>query len=191
MVLELDSKMRDAQSRAVVPDDDCIANGTKLICQIHRGPVRRNGEVKDEQGSLRWSYATRANPSGGVLGNPLNKPDFVFAELDEKDETIIRRVSLIPSTFDIVESGAVIGTIRMRSIFRNEYSISIEGVNSWTFRMPLFTVLFFGESGAGFEIWVRVGPSEREWNLLIKPGVAQRSLVAALAFLHNERYFYS
>ena len=84
----------------------------------------------------------------------------------------------------------MIGTIRMLSIFRTEYSISI-GVNSWKFRMPLFTILFFGESGVGCEIWVRVGPSEKEWSVLMKPGIAQQCLVAALAFIHNERYFYS
>jgi hypothetical protein len=182
--------MRRAKSRAVMPDDACIANGTKLLCQIHRG-AGHDGEVRDEQGSLRWRYATRANPSGLWLENPLRKPDFVFAEANAREETIIRRVSFVPSTFDIVEAGGVIGTIKMLSIFRNQYSISIVGVSSWTFRMPLFTVLFFGKSAAGFEIWVRVGPSEREWSILIKPGITQRCLVAALAFIHNERYLYS
>jgi hypothetical protein len=173
-----------------MPDDACIADGTKLISQVHRGGGH-DGEVRDEQGNLRWRYATRPNHSGLWLGNPLRKPDFVLAEANAKEETIIRRVSFIPSTSDIVEKGGVIGTIRMLSIFRNQYSISIGGVNSWSFRMPLFTVLFFGKSAAGFEIWVRVGPSEREWNILIKPGIAQRCIVAALAFIHNERYFYS
>jgi len=187
---ELGSKMRRAKSGVFIPDDECIAKGTKLLCQIERGPIRRHGEVRDEQGNLRWRYAPRANPSGRSVGNPLNKPDFVVAEPDGNDGTIIRRVSFIPSTFDIVEAGGVIGTIRMLSMFRNAYSISV-GPNTWTFRMPLFRVLFFGESVAGFEIWVQVGPSEREWSILIKPGLAQRSLVAALAFIHNERYYYS
>ena len=56
--------------------------------------------------------------------------------------------------------------------------------------MPLYTILFFGDSAAGIEIWVEVGPSEKEWSILIKPGVPPRVLVAVLAFIHNERYFY-
>ena len=74
-------------------------------------------------------------------------------------------------------------------MLRNKYSISIDDVKTWTFRMPLFTIFFFGESKEGAEIWVRVGPSERQWIILIKPGVVQRPLGAALAFVHNERYF--
>jgi hypothetical protein len=42
------------------------------------------------------------------------------------------------------------------------------------FRMPLFTIFFFGESKEGSEIGVRVGPSERQWNILIKPGLVER-----------------
>jgi hypothetical protein len=78
----------------------------------------------------------------------------------------------------------------MISVFRNKYSISIHGVTSWAFHMPLFTVLFYGESSAGDEFWVSVGPSEREWNILIKPGANTAGLLASLAFIHNERYFY-
>jgi len=74
----------------------------------------------------------------------------------------------------------------MRSMFRNKYSVSIAGVNSWTFRMRLFTIRFYGVSSAGAEIWVVVGPSKMEWNILIKAGVKERPLVAALAFIHTE-----
>jgi hypothetical protein len=79
----------------------------------------------------------------------------------------------------------------MRSMFRNKYSIDIVGLNSWTLRMPLFTVRFCGDSRAGSEIWVVVGPSKMEWNILIKAGIEERPLVAALAFIHNEWWNYS
>jgi hypothetical protein len=147
--------------------------------------------VRDEQGTVRWRYGIRANSSNWGLGNPLKKPDFILSEPDEQDLTIIRRVSFVPSVFQILESGEPIGTVRMLSLLRNQYSISIDGVDTWTFRMPLYTIFFFGESRAGCEIWVRVGPSQKEWNILIKTGVTRRPLVAALAFIHNERYFYS
>jgi hypothetical protein len=56
--------------------------------------------------------------------------------------------------------------------------------------MPLFTVRFWGESRSGAEIWVVVGPSKMEWTILIKPGVNDRLLVPALAFIHNEWWNY-
>jgi cell division protein FtsW (lipid II flippase) len=118
----------------------------------------------------------------------LKRPDFFVTELDTKDEVIIRKASYIPSVFNIIEGGRTVGTITMLSILRNKYSISIDDV-TWTFHMPLFTIFFFGKSKKGAEIWVRIGPSERQWNILIKPGVVQRPLVAALALIHNERYF--
>lgn len=176
---------------AVAPDEECIAHGTKLLCQIHRGMSSHAGEMRDEQDKVRWQYRNRAHSANWNLGNPLKKPDFVIAEPGSKDEMVIRRVSLAPSVFKIIEAGKVIGTIRMLSVFRNEYSITIDGVSELTFRMPLFSVRFFGESGAGVEIWVRVGPSTMTWNILIKPDSTQRPLVAALAFIHHEWYFYS
>ena len=173
--------------RAIAPDEECIARGAKFTCAVdwggHSGAI---WEIWDERNTIRWRYETRGNVSGRTARNPFNKPDFVVTGRDNDQEVIIRRASFIPPVFDIIESGKVIGSIRMRSIFRNKYSIFIRGVNSWTFRMPLFTIRFYGESDAGAEVWVVVGPSKREWNLLIKPGVKEWPLVAALAFIHNE-----
>jgi hypothetical protein len=182
-------KMRRNKKRAIAPDEECIAQGTKLLCQIHRGASSRSGELRDEQGNIRGRYGRSGTVSRWGLSNPFKQPDFAIVERDAR-ELIIRRVSFIPAVFNIIEAERVIGTIKMISMFRNKYSISIEGVKAWTFRMPLFSILFFGESSAGAEIWVHVGPSEREWNILIKPGVNTTALVAALAFIHNERYFY-
>ena len=177
------------KSRPVGPDDDCIAKGTKLLCEIYAGDSRHGGEMRDEVDNVRWQYRRNNAAFRWRLRHPLKRPDFFVTELDTKDEVIIRRASYIPSVFNIIEGGRTVGTIRMLSMLRNKYSISIDDVKTWTFRMPLFTIFFFGESKEGAEIWVRVGPSERQWNILIKPGVVQRPLVVALAFVHNERYF--
>jgi len=179
-----------SRTRAIAPNEECVARGTKFLCQIDPGADGHSGAVLDEQSIVRWRYAIRNNAPGRVPGNPFNKPDFVIAEPDAKDEVIIRRASFIPSVFNIIEAGRVIGRIGMRSMFRNKYSVSIEGVNSWTFRMPLFTIRFYGVSSAGAEIWVVVGPSKMEWNILIKAGVKERPLVAALAFIHTEWWNY-
>lgn len=78
----------------------------------------------------------------------------------------------------------------MLSIFRNKYAVDIDGVDSWTFRMPLFTIRFFGDSREGVGIWVAVWPSMMQWNILIKAGVEEWPLLAALAFIHTEWWNY-
>lgn len=79
----------------------------------------------------------------------------------------------------------------MISIFRNRYSIAIDGLGLLIFQMPLYRIFFFGASTGGIETWVRIGPSEFEWNILLKPGMVEWPLAAALAFIHNERFYYS
>jgi hypothetical protein len=185
------------RTRDIAPNEECIARGTKRFCQIDRTVAIRNlwlrprsGTVYDELGMIRWRYAFRRNPSGWGSGNPFNKPDFVIADPDAKDEVIIRRVSFIPPVFSIRQAERSIGRIRMRSWF-NKYSIEIEGEGSWVFRMPLFSTRFYGVSSAGPEIWVVVGPSKMEWNILLKPGVKEWPLLAALAFIHDECWHYA
>ena len=160
--------MRPNRTTTVVPDQECIANGHKFFSQIDRGTDRHSGAVQDEQGVIRWRYGTGKNPCGRHLGNPFNKPDFVIADADERDEVVICRASFIPPVFNIMEAGRIIGRVKISSVFRNKYAIDIDSVNSWTFRMPLFTIRFFGNSRSGPEIWVAVGPSKMEWSVLIK-----------------------
>ena len=112
-----------------------------------------------------------------------------MADLQGRKEVVIRRTSFLPPAFEVVESGRTVGTVKMTSIFRNRYYLSL-GSSNLTFRMPLYTVFFFAESAARIELWIRVGPSEREWSILLRPGIRHWPLIAALAFIHNERYFY-
>jgi hypothetical protein len=172
------------------PTEEYIARGTKVLCQIDRGADGHSGAVWDEKGLIRWRYRLRKNGPRWVPGNPFNKRDFVAAEPDAGKEVIIRRASFLPPVFNIIEAGTIIGRIGMRSMFRNKYAIDIDGVNSWTFRMPLFTTSFYGESSDGAAIWVAVRPSKMEWNILIKPGVKEWPLVPAVSFIHTEWWNY-
>jgi hypothetical protein len=104
---------------------------------------------------------------------------------------VVRRTSFVPSVFQIRDGDKVAGRIRMVSPIRNKYVIEIDGVNSWIFRMPLFTVRFRADSAVGTDIWVVVGPSKMEWNILVRPGISDRPLLAALSFIHNEWWNYS
>lgn len=173
------------------PDEECLAHGPKYLCQIDRGADGHKGVVWGEAGTVRWHYGTRRNPIGFRLRNPFNKPDFIVADPETKGELIIRRASFVPPVFHIMEAGNVIGQIRLRSILRNKYTINLGDTGVWTFRMPLFTIRFWGASAVGAGVWVAVGPSKMEWKILIKPGLNDRLLVAALAFIHNEWWNYS
>jgi len=183
--------MHSNRTTTVAPDEECVANGHKFLSQIDRGKGGHSGAVLDEQGAIRWRYRARKNPFVRRLGNPFNKPDFVIADPDGRDEVIIRRASFIPPVFNIMEAGRIIGTVKMCSVFRNKYAIDIDRVNSWTFRMPLFTIRFFGGSRSGPEIWVGVGPSKTEWSILIKRDACEWPLLAALAFIHVEAWNYA
>ena len=79
----------------------------------------------------------------------------------------------------------------MMSILRIKYTISVKGRQPWTFRMPLFTNRFWGGTDESPEFWVVVRPSQMEWNILIKPGIEDQPLVAALSFIHSERWNHS
>ena len=111
--------MQRNRTRAVAPDGECIAQGHKFLGQIHRGMDGHSGAVMDEHGVIRWRYGIRKNAPARRLGNPFNKPDFVIADPDGRDEVVIRRASFIPPVFNIMAADRVIGTVRMRSMFRN------------------------------------------------------------------------
>ena len=79
----------------------------------------------------------------------------------------------------------------MVSILRNKYTINVTGKQPWTFKMPMFKVGFWGGTDESPEFWVREGPSTMEWSILIRPGIEDQPLVAALSFIHVERWNYS
>ncbi len=174
--------------KAVAPDMECLEQGAKYICQIAGEEKGRNGLVWDEKGHIRWRYNARENwPPGRWLENPFRKLDFVItAEGEPKDELVVRRSSFVRSTFKIMEAGNTVGSIRRRSPLRIRYAIEIPGAESLTFRLPLFTLRFWGGTNKVADIWVLVGPSKRQWRVLIRPGLDSRKLIAAIAFIHNE-----
>jgi hypothetical protein len=103
----------------------------------------------------------------------------------------IRRQQRIPPRFEMIQSGGVVGTIALRSPLRTRYTLAFSEGPTWFFRMPLFTVLFQGESNSSSRLWVQVAPSEKQWNVLIEPGADDLRLLASLAFIQRERWSYS
>jgi hypothetical protein len=181
------------KTQAVSPDEKCLAEGGKYLCQIDRGKNGHTGVVRDEKGSIRWKYGARAraNGSGRSIRNPFGKPDFVINDIGGQNEIVIRRASFIPPAFMVMEERASIGRIRLTTILRNRYEIMLSEMQPLTFRMPLFTVRFWGGSKSGPEVWVAVGPSKMEWSILVKPGLDDRHLIAVLSFIHVEWWNFS
>jgi hypothetical protein len=56
--------------------------------------------------------------------------------------------------------------------------------------MPLFTVYFYGRLNDDTRVWVVVGPSKMQWNVLTESALDDVRLLAALAFVHNQWYNY-
>jgi hypothetical protein len=177
--------MHLGRARARGPDAEDIEHGAKYGLLID-GKLRGTSGTIWEPEVLRWRYEMRKNRSGYSLRNPFRKRDFVILDLEAKEVLLVRRASFIPPRFDIIQAGKKVGRISLRSILRNKYTIELEGEASWTFLMPLYTIRFFGESDAGLQLWVVVGPSTMEWNLLMKRGADDVRLLSALAFIHCE-----
>ena len=104
--------MPQKRPNAFPPPAAIIANGIKLVSRIDAGKAKRFGAVSDENGVIRWRYGPRRTRDSWTPGNPLRKPDFIFFERDEKDALTIRRISLFPSIFNLLEADNLMGTLR-------------------------------------------------------------------------------
>jgi hypothetical protein len=175
---------------AAAPDKESLARGREFLSQIDRETNGHTGIMLNKHRTTHLRYGIRKNPSARRLENPFNKPDFVIANLNRSEEIVIRRASFIPPVFNILQAGKSIGRIRMCSLFRNKYAIEMDGANPWIFRMPLYTIRFFGNSYTQTGIWVALGPSKMEWYILLKYDVMEWPLLAALAFIHVEWWNY-
>lgn len=183
---ERNPSVRWGEYDAVAPDVFRAHHGAGYTCLMDAKARNRSGKVFDEHGVLRWQYRFRTNAEGRTRRNPLNKPDFIFADTNGRGEVVIRRTSLIPSCFDVLEGNDVIGRIAQRGLLGLKYVIRITGFHDWTFRISLCSLRFFGHSRSGTDICVVVGPSKMQWNILLRPGGATREFLAALAFIHSQ-----
>ena len=181
---------RAVHNRAIAPDQDCVVRGAKFRCRIDRGAGGHTGAVYDEHGDLRWRYGVRKNDRGRSWKNPLNKKDFVVADPQTGEEIFLRRASFFPSSFTVNDARGLRGTVRVVSVLRNMYAIKLTSGRPWTYRMPLFTVWFWGETDESPEFWVRE-VTKMAWDILIRPGIENQPLMAVLSFIHVERWNYS
>ncbi len=183
------TSLRHSLASLAGPSDEIIEKGGMLTSRIHE-TVDYAGSILDESGDVVWRSETRPTRSPYSPANLLKKPAFVIVEPDGSEIAQVSRCRRLPPTFSIRNANGCVGTIRLRSVLRNLYSVSL-GSENWLFRMPLFHVDFGGVSDLGGRVWVRMGPSKKQWNILFALGVKHREMAVAIAFIHREWWCYS
>ena len=181
--------MSAVRLRYTTPSAGQVEHGAEYKFLIDNTP-KDWGEIYVKPGVIRWRYETEPKRGSHSPLNIIRKPDFVLLDDTRQEVVRILRKTRLPARFKIVQSGRAIGEIARRSILRNKYSIEYEGGPTWLFRMTLFSVYFPGISSTGNRAWVVVGPSKRQWNLLVEREADSVLLIASLAFLHREWWCY-
>lgn len=149
------------------------------------------GTLFRDEGIPHLYFEPDPRRSAWSILNLQRKPDLVFCDSAGGEVLRIQRRVRFPARFEVIEDGDVTGLIRLRSPLRNSYRIEIGTDAGWTFRMPLFSITFHGRSDVGEEVWVRVWPGKRQWNILLQPGSNSPVLLAALSFIHREWWCYA
>ena len=120
---------------------------------------------------------------------PINlvfKSDLIVTDPAKAEVLRIRRVGHLIPRFEMIENGRSVGSIRYHSPLRTSCSIRFgEGV-AWEMRQPLFTIFFSGASNRSERVWIMVGPSKRQWNVLVSSDALNVYLLSALALMHRE-----
>jgi hypothetical protein len=181
--------MSALQLRFTAPDPKEIEQGAAYVLHIISTPEDW-GRIYDRQGVIVWKYETDPPRPSHSLLNIIRKPDFVLLDPSGKEVLRIVRKMRFPARFSIVQDGREVGRIARRSVLRNKYSIEYEGGSAWLFRMTLFSVRFPGVSKEGNRVWILVGPSKKQWNVLVERQADSVKLVGSLAFLHREWWCY-
>lgn len=137
------------------------------------------GTIHHEAGNITWRFDPVRFPK---------RKDFIVYAPDDEEVLRIRRCCHFPPRFEVVASGQVIGVIRPESILLNKYTLELRDGAKWTFIMPLYTVHFRAKSTAGDFLWIHMGPSKRQWNVLVPPDFDNVQVLSAMAFIHRRWY---
>jgi hypothetical protein len=152
------------------PSQAEIEGGAKYLLEIHPGAAAE-GEIRGADNALLRRFTA--------------VDDFVLLDVEGVEKLRIRRKRDFPALFEIVHDGKPAGSIRRRGWLRNKYEVKISSGETWLFHMRLFTVLFYGLSGVGERVWIRMGPSKMQWSAVFQRGTENEILIGALAFIHH------
>jgi hypothetical protein len=148
------------------------------------------GSVTDDSGQVLLRYAMDPAQSPYSLLNLFRKTDFVVSNADGVELLRIRRRRSVFPYFELVEHKTVVGTIQCRNFSGTAYTMTLPEQSQWSVRMPSFSLSFWAESSSGAHLWILVGPSKRQWNVLFQPGVNSLPCIAGLAFIHRRWWCY-
>ena len=168
------------------PNADDIARGARFYSIIDwKSPDP--GTIFDASTEAElWRYTIHSQWPRVFPLSLIFKPDFIVRSPTGQEAARIHHLGGIPPRFAIIQSGQTVGKIIYRNVLRTRSTLEFAGGPTWNFRQPLFTIFFYGDSDAGQQLWIMVGPSKRQWNMLLPPGTEDVYLPAALAFLHRE-----
>jgi len=114
-------------------------------------------------------------------------PEFIVCDPDGKEVVRIRRTRRFPrATFEVRDGKTLRATIVRRHPLFSSYDICLTGGPDWRFKLPMFTVDFFGESSRGGRLlaWLH---THRQWYMVVATNHNSPYLIHALAFIHRER----
>jgi hypothetical protein len=175
------------------PDSEEIETGHHYFLDIDMTSEASMAIFADPSTSeCRWRCETEPRRSAFSLINLIRPVDFVLRDRQGIEIVRIRRSSVLPLRFEIVRSGQVVGRVCLRGLLLgNKYTIDLSEGTTWTIHLPLFSMQFHGESRGGFPLWIVVGPSKRQWSLLISRDSDDLRLLAGLAFIHRRWWCYA
>jgi len=114
-------------------------------------------------------------------------PEFVVYDPDGKEVVRIRRTCRFPrAIFEMRDGKELRATIVRRHLLFSSYDIRLAGGPDWRFKLPLFTIDFFGESSIGGRLIARQH-THNQWYMFVETDHDSPYLIHALAFIHRER----
>ncbi len=143
-------------------------------------------EEDREEGRVVFRFRNEPQPKILMYGL-VRLPEFVVCDPDGKEVVRIRRTRRFPrSIFEMRDGKELRATIVRRHPLFSSYDIRLAGGPDWRFKLPLFTIDFFGESSIGGRLLARQD-SHNQWFMVVDTNHDSPYLIHALAFIHRER----
>jgi hypothetical protein len=139
-----------------------------------------------EEGRVIFRFRNEPQPKTLMYGL-VRLPEFVVYDPDGTEVVRIRRTRRFPrATFEMRDGKELRATIVRRLPLYSSYDIRLAGGPNWRFKLPLFTIDFFGESSIGGRLLTRQD-SHNQWFMVVDTNHDSPYLIHALAFIHRER----
>ncbi len=150
-------------------------------------------EEEGKECRVVFSFRNAAQPKSLMawLPRPLyglvRLPEFVVCDPDGKEVVRIRRTRRFPrAIFEMRDGKELRATIVRRHLLFSSYDIRLAGSPDWRFKLPLFTIDFFGESSIGGRLRALLD-THNQWFMVVDTNHDSPYLIHALAFIHRER----